>query len=52
MPRAADIELDACPAAKVSYSLSEGMGKPARPPGGSQPDLPKYGACGSHDDVL
>ena len=31
IPKAADIELDACPHVKVSYSLSEGVGKGARP---------------------
>ena len=29
---AADMELDACPAVNVSYSLSPGFGKPLRPP--------------------
>ncbi len=32
MPRAAEMELEACPAEKVSYSLSSGLGKPLSPP--------------------
>ena len=31
MPNAADIELDACPAMKASYSLSAGFGNPLNP---------------------
>ena len=32
IPKAAEIELEACPAIKASYSLSEGFGKPLIPP--------------------
>ena len=32
IPNAADIEFEACPAANVSYSLSDGLGKPLNPP--------------------
>ena len=32
MPSAADIEFEACPLVKVSYSLSSGEGKGRRPP--------------------
>ena len=31
IPKAADIELDACPAVKVSYLLSKGEGNPLSP---------------------
>ncbi len=32
IPKAAEMEFEACPATKVSYSLSFGFGKPLSPP--------------------